>query len=82
MGRKAVGHVCCVTHAKEPSARLISKREGIRPDVTGWIGRLQHIAPQHLVNHNIVLCKRSRPRNSNMVPQIPCIYMLKRLGRH
>ncbi len=53
MGRKAVGLVCCVTHVKEPSS-LIEKRRG--PPRCSWFD-WQHIAPQHLVNHYMVLCE-------------------------
>ena len=54
MGRKAFGPVCCVMHAKEPSELI--KREGVHPSVPGLINS---IAPQHLVNHYMVLCKSS-----------------------
>ena len=64
MGRKAVGPVCCVTHVKEPSALIEKRRGSPRCSWFDW----QHIAPQHLVNHYMVLCKRSRSHNSNVVP--------------
>ena len=35
MGRKAVGHVCCVMHVKEPRA-LIVKEKGACPGVSGF----------------------------------------------
>ncbi len=53
MGRKAVGPVCCVTRVKESSA-LIEKRRG--SPWCSWFDWL-HIAPQHLVNLYMVLCK-------------------------
>ena len=64
MGRKAVGPVCCVMHVKEPSALIEKRRGSPRCSWFDW----QHIAPQHLVNHYMVLCKRSRSHNSNVVP--------------
>ena len=80
MGRKAVGPVCCVMHVKEPSALNIAKEKGVRPSVAGLIDS----APQHLVNHYMVLCERSRSHNSNVVAHTlqekNC--MLKRPERH
>ncbi len=53
MGRKAVGPVCCVTHVKEPSALIEKSRGPPQCSRFDWL----HIAPQHLVNHYMVLCK-------------------------
>ena len=68
MGCNAAGPVICVTHVKEPKA-LIEKRRG-SPQCS-WFDWL-HIAPQHLVNHSLVLCKESRSYNSNAVPYNYC----------
>ncbi len=59
----AIGPVYCVMHVKEPSA-LIEKRRG-SPQCS-WFDWL-HIAPQHLVNHYMVLCK-----GVGLILQIPC----------
>ncbi len=53
MGRKAVGPVCCVTHVQEPSALIAKRRGSPRWSWFDWL----HIAPQHLVNQYMVLCK-------------------------
>ena len=64
MGRKAIGPVCCVINVKEPSALIEKRRGSPRCCWFDW----QNIAPQLLVNHYMVLCKRSRSHNSNIVP--------------
>ena len=66
MGRKVVGPVCCVTRVKEPSALIENRMGATRCSWSDW----QHIAPQYLVNHYMVLYKRSacRSHNSNVVP--------------
>ena len=49
---------------KEPSALIVKRRGSPRCSWFDW----QHIAPQHLaVNHDKVLCERSRSQNSNVV---------------
>ena len=55
MGLKSVGSVCCVTHIKEPNALDEKKRGSPRCSWLDW----RHIAPQHLVNHYMVLTIRS-----------------------
>ena len=51
MGRKSIGPLCCVTHVKEPSA-LYWKEKGFALQCS-WFD-MQHIVPQHLVNHYMV----------------------------
>ena len=53
MGREAIGPVCCITHVNKTSA---SKREGVGPGVPGF--DWQHVAPQHVVNHAMVLSNK------------------------
>ncbi len=60
MGRKAVGPVCCVTHVKEPSALIVKRRSPPRCSWFVWL----HIAPQHLVNHYMVVRETQWPIGS------------------
>ena len=52
-----------VLRNKEPSTLIEMRRGSPR---CCWFVR-QHIAPQQLVNHYMVLCNRSRSNNSNVV---------------
>ena len=65
---KAVCPVGCVTHIKEPSALSYQIDTYIRgsPCVPGLIGSI--LCHSNLVNNYMVICKRSRYHNSNVVP--------------
>ena len=61
MGCKAI-IVYCVMHIIEPSALIEKRRGSPRCSWFDW----QHIVSWYLVNHNIVLCKRSRFYNTKI----------------